>query len=148
MSIESIDEFYASLSTHKSPRRARSHFWDIIKKRAKPEIHPMLQGIVWPIPDELLIEVGNLFVVNEENLSLEAILQRIIKRAWKKDKFIASKVPSPEQLNQFIMDWKIELIKIIGSVLEEGMPKKASQDGASFQKYIKYKTKYLNLKNK
>jgi hypothetical protein len=140
----SYDEFYASLSNHANPKRARSHFWDQIKNE-RFELGPV-DGQMWPCSQKLIEEIGTLFVVNLEKLTLAQIFERIKNPSWELSKipdFEPKMFPLPEKLDVC----KRGIIETIKTVLSNHV-KVEFQGGGSYQKYIKYKTKYLNLKNK
>jgi len=88
-------------------KRGRSHFWDIVKaSKAQFTIHTQERN--WPVPEDLLTDIGTIIVVYGDGRPLNRLLTDI--QAYTPSRHIQKKIPSV-YLNDFMMLWKRAIIR-------------------------------------
>ena len=88
-------------------KRGRSHFWDIVKaSKAHFTIHA--EGRAWPIPEDLLHDIGSIIVVYGEGRPFDRLIRDI--EGFIPSRHVLNRIP-PRYLNDFIKIWKRLVIK-------------------------------------
>jgi len=96
-------------------KRGRSHFWDLVKaSKAHFTIHA--EGRNWPIPDDLLADIGTLIVVYGEGRPFNRLITDI--QVFPPSRHVLKRIP-PRYVNDFIKIWKHLVIKMFITVLSQ-----------------------------
>ena len=102
MQVNKASALYKTLD-----KRGRSHFWDIVKaSKAQFTIHT--QGRNWPVPEDLLTDIGTIIVVYGDGRSLNRLVTDI--EGYTPSRHIQKKIPSA-YLNNFMFLWKRAIIR-------------------------------------
>jgi len=99
-------------------KRGRSHFWDLVKaSKANFTIHA--EGRNWPIPDDLLADIGTIIVVYGEGRPFNRLITDI--QGFTPSRHVLKRIP-PRYIPDFIKIWKHLVIKMFITVLSQAPP--------------------------
>jgi hypothetical protein len=141
-------------------QRARSRFWDVILPLIISQKYGPVDGQSYKIPGNLVELIGTIFVVNDTHTPLSVIFAAIRKSEWKREKIFSEFTPDfrkPSELvvpkEQYVKELKeiiIDKIKFVLTTMYDEKYDKIKKGGQKninyYNKYLKYKHKYLAIK--